>query len=68
MSLEVLIGGKIFIFIWLPHLNPDLTFNNCSFLQMFLIGTTTWRLPGIAWWKLRVMVTPEASRLLLQWS
>jgi hypothetical protein len=24
MSLEALIGGKIFIFIWLPCLNPDL--------------------------------------------
>jgi hypothetical protein len=24
MSLEALIGGKIFIFIWLPCLSPDL--------------------------------------------
>jgi hypothetical protein len=30
---------------------------------MFLTNTTTWRLPGTAWWKLQVMATPEASRL-----
>jgi hypothetical protein len=41
MSLEALIGDKIFIFIWLPHLNPDLIFNNGSLLQMFLTGITT---------------------------
>jgi hypothetical protein len=41
MSLEVLIGGKIFIFIRFPRLSSDLTFNNYSFLQMFLIDTTT---------------------------
>jgi hypothetical protein len=48
MSLEALIGGKIFIFIWFPRLSSDHTFINCSLLQMFLTGTTTWRLPGTA--------------------
>jgi hypothetical protein len=32
MSLEAFIGGKIFIFIWLPQLSSDLTFSNCSLL------------------------------------
>jgi hypothetical protein len=32
MSLEALVGGKIFIFIRFPRLSPDPTFNNCSFL------------------------------------
>jgi hypothetical protein len=41
MSLEALIGGKIFIFIGSPCLNSDPTFINCSFLQMFLTDTTT---------------------------
>jgi hypothetical protein len=33
MSLEALIGGKITIFIWLPRLSSNLTFNNYSFFS-----------------------------------
>jgi hypothetical protein len=48
LSLEALVGGKIFIFIWFPRLSIDLTFNNCSFLQMSLTDTTNWKPPGTA--------------------
>jgi hypothetical protein len=41
MNLEVLVGGKIFIFIRFPRLSSDPTFINCSFLQMFPTDTTT---------------------------
>jgi hypothetical protein len=69
-GLEALVGGKILILTWFPCLSfwSHAQREFVSLLQTFLTGTTTWRPPRTAWWKLQITAIPEASMLPSRWS